>query len=135
MEGSVLRSLVKMLPGLPPGSLRCYPESILLGASAMREPYLLTFSAFALWGFVNLFHRAPEEHQDRTHSERLDLACAWLAGHVACFTGRCFGDDCHFCWVDILCQRASQISWKVIVAIAVVFILGLFILSSPESLR
>src|SRR5215471_48888 len=34
-----------------------FPESILLGASAMREPYLLTFSAFALWGFVNLFHR------------------------------------------------------------------------------
>ncbi|MEO8358187.1 MAG: hypothetical protein ABI621_19960, partial [Chloroflexota bacterium] len=29
-----------------------YPESILLGASAMREPYLLTCSAFALWGFV-----------------------------------------------------------------------------------
>src|ERR1051325_10055178 len=32
-----------------------YPESVLLGASAMREPYLLTFSAFALWGFVNSF--------------------------------------------------------------------------------
>src|SRR5688572_22075654 len=30
-----------------------YPESILLGASGMREPYLLTFSALALWGFVN----------------------------------------------------------------------------------
>jgi hypothetical protein len=29
-----------------------YPESILLGGSAMREPYLMTFSAFALWGFV-----------------------------------------------------------------------------------
>src|SRR5678816_2840290 len=30
-----------------------YPESILLGASIMREPYLLTFSAMALYGFVN----------------------------------------------------------------------------------
>src|SRR5258706_5896396 len=29
-----------------------YPESILLGASIMREPYLLTFSAMALWGFL-----------------------------------------------------------------------------------
>jgi hypothetical protein len=29
-----------------------YPESILLGASIMREPYLMTFSAVALWGFV-----------------------------------------------------------------------------------
>ena len=35
-----------------------YPESILLGASAMREPYLLTFSAFALWGFVEWQYRA-----------------------------------------------------------------------------
>ena len=30
-----------------------FPESILLGAAAMREPYILTFSAFALWGFVS----------------------------------------------------------------------------------
>jgi len=30
-----------------------YPESILLGASAMREPYLLTFSALAFYGFVS----------------------------------------------------------------------------------
>ena len=29
-----------------------YPESILLGSSAMREPYLLTFSAMSFWGFV-----------------------------------------------------------------------------------
>ena len=35
-----------------------YPESVLLGSSAMREPYLLTFSALALCGFVDLFHRA-----------------------------------------------------------------------------
>jgi hypothetical protein len=26
-----------------------YPDSILLGASAMREPYLLTFTTFVLW--------------------------------------------------------------------------------------
>ena len=31
-----------------------YPESVLLGGSAMREPYLMAFSAFALWGFVEL---------------------------------------------------------------------------------
>src|SRR4030095_491066 len=41
-----------------------YPESILLGASAMREPYLLTFSAIALWGFVMIFYRPPEEQRD-----------------------------------------------------------------------
>jgi hypothetical protein len=30
-----------------------YPESILLGGAAMREPYLITFSVVALWGFVD----------------------------------------------------------------------------------
>jgi len=30
-----------------------YPESVLLGGAAMREPYLMAFSAFALWGFVS----------------------------------------------------------------------------------
>ena len=29
-----------------------YPESLLLGGAAMREPYLITFGAISLWGFV-----------------------------------------------------------------------------------
>jgi hypothetical protein len=30
-----------------------YPESLLLGGAAMREPYLITFAAMSLWGFVD----------------------------------------------------------------------------------
>ena len=30
-----------------------YPESLLLGGAAMREPYLITFSAISLWGYVD----------------------------------------------------------------------------------
>lgn len=30
-----------------------YPESLLLGGAAMREPYLITFGAISLWGFVD----------------------------------------------------------------------------------
>jgi len=30
-----------------------YPESLLLGGAAMREPYLITFGAMSLWGFVD----------------------------------------------------------------------------------
>ena len=33
--------------------LALYPESLLLGSAAMREPYLITFSALVLWGFVD----------------------------------------------------------------------------------
>ena len=30
-----------------------YPESLLLGGAAMREPYLITFEIISLWGFVD----------------------------------------------------------------------------------
>jgi hypothetical protein len=30
-----------------------YPESLLLGGAAMREPYLITFGAVSMWGFVD----------------------------------------------------------------------------------
>lgn len=30
-----------------------YPESLILGGAAMREPYLITFGAITLWGFVS----------------------------------------------------------------------------------
>jgi hypothetical protein len=33
--------------------LALYPESLFLGGAAMREPYLITFGAISLWGFIN----------------------------------------------------------------------------------
>ena len=33
--------------------LALYPESLLLGGAAMREPYLITFGAICLWGYVD----------------------------------------------------------------------------------
>lgn len=43
-----------------------YPESVLLGSSAMREPYLLTFSAMALYGFVMLFLATKSSQRERS---------------------------------------------------------------------
>jgi len=37
---------------LSAGIFALYPESVLLGSSAMREPYLLTGSALLFWGFA-----------------------------------------------------------------------------------
>jgi len=108
-----------------------YPESILLGASAMREPYLLTFSALALWGFVNLFHRS-ETGEPPVENRRggwiwlglgllgmLLVSPAVALVSIIIFAG----------WV-FFTNEGRQISWKAIVAVALVFILGLFILSA-----
>jgi hypothetical protein len=108
-----------------------YPESILLGASAMREPYLLTFSAFALWGFVILFHRsemgeAPVENR-RSGWIWLGLGLLGMllvSPAVALVTIVIFAG-----WVYFTNEK-REISWAVILAVAAVFILGLFILSA-----
>jgi hypothetical protein len=108
-----------------------YPESILLGASAMREPYLLTFSAFALWGFVILFHRSEMGGSPVENSRSgwiwlglgllgmLLVSPAVALVTIIIFTG----------WVYFT-NEGREISWKAILAVALVFILGLFILSA-----
>jgi len=112
-----------------------YPESILLGASAMREPYLLTFSAFALWGFVNYFGvQGLIPATDGWPSDTRVNAFLWLglgllgmllvSPVVALVTIVIFAG-----WIFFANER-RQISWKVIAAIAAVFILGLFLLSA-----
>src|SRR5687767_12363706 len=52
-----------------------YPESILLGAYGMREPYLLTFSAFALWGFVEWQYRPV---RPETLAQRIQNGWIWF---------------------------------------------------------
>lgn len=108
-----------------------YPESILLGASAMREPYLLTFSAFALWGFVEWQYR---EVQRETLVERIRNGWIWfglglfgmllVSPVVALVTIIIFGG-----WI-FFTNEGREISWKGILAVIVLFLLGLFLLSA-----
>lgn len=111
-----------------------YPESILLGASAMREPYLLTFSAFALWGFVNIGVQEPVPAGDSKLSASKINASVWLgvgllgmllvSPVVALVTIIILAG-----WIYFTSER-GEISWKGILVVAAVFILSLFILSS-----
>jgi hypothetical protein len=108
-----------------------YPESILLGASAMREPYLLTFSAFALWGFVVLFHRSETSGLpvENSRSGWIWLGLGLLgmllvSPAVALVTIIIFAGWIYFT------NEGREISWKGIFAIAVIFMLGLFFLSA-----
>jgi hypothetical protein len=111
-----------------------YPESILLGASAMREPYLLTCSALALWGFVNFGVQELAPALDSKLSDSKTKPFFWLglgllgmllvSPVVALVTIIIFAG-----WVYFT-NEGREISWKGILAVAAVFILGLFILSS-----
>jgi hypothetical protein len=120
-----------------------YPESILLGASPMREPYLLTFSAVALYGFVfGLRERrrgavailAPENYASKLADSRV-TARIWLAlallgmllvsPAVALVTLIIFAG-----WMWFTTSERGEISWKAVVVFAVIFILGLFFLSA-----
>ncbi|HEY6074254.1 MAG TPA: glycosyltransferase family 39 protein, partial [Anaerolineales bacterium] len=99
-----------------------YPESVLLGGSAMREPYLMGLSAFALWGFVD-WH----ELGHRRGWAWIGVALAGMllvSPAVAIVTLLILGG-----WFYFSGERRS-LPWWVVAAAAAVFILGLFVLSS-----
>ncbi len=110
-----------------------YPESILLGGSAMREPYLITLSAIALWGLVfGVQKSAPVSDgkpSDSKMAPRIALGLSLLgmlllSPAVAVFTLILFAG-----WMFFSRERAN-ISWKPIIIFALVFLVGLFALSS-----
>ncbi|GAB4567988.1 MAG: hypothetical protein Fur0017_09970 [Anaerolineales bacterium] len=99
-----------------------YPESILLGGVAMREPYLLAFSAFCLWGFIGW------------NINREKKSLIWLAlgivgmllvsPSIALVTLVIFGGWLYFF------NEHGHFPWWAAVVLGVVFIAGLFLLSS-----
>ena len=126
-----------------------YPESILLGASAMREPYLLTFSAMAFWGFVewngaHLHSPAPasgagvrQVQVSSTHSASLRVplsASIWLGigllGMLLVSPAIVLATLIIFAgWMFFTSER-GDISWKTIAIFVAIFVIGLFILSA-----
>ena len=106
-----------------------YPESILLGGSAMREPYLMAFSAFALWGFVNWIGSQEISGQPNNRKPLVWLMLGivgmlMVSPVVALATLVIFAG-----WVYFGSQR-GLISWWIAAGIIFVFITGIFILSS-----
>lgn len=104
-----------------------YPESVLLGGSAMREPYLMAFSAFTLWGFIAITD-APRE--DVAHRRGIFWLAAGVAGMlavspiIALATLAILGG-----WIYFDRAGKSIPLWSIASAI-LIFILGLFVLSS-----
>jgi len=109
-----------------------YPESILLGGSAMREPYLMTLSAIAFWGFVEwrsfgvvgAGSPRPVPTSAIVSLGLSILGMLLLSPVVALFTLVIFAG-----WMFFSNERVN-ISWKSILIFAIVFLIGLFTLSS-----
>lgn len=112
--------------------LALFPENILLATSPMREPFLLAFSGFALWGFCGV----KEFILSRSNNKLLDSkhSILWLlvgivgmllvSPSIALVTLIILAG-----WYYLEHGRA-QISWWMILTIFIVFLFGLFILSS-----
>lgn len=105
-----------------------YPESLLLGGSSMREPYLMTFSAFTLWGFVSWGLGEQKKPFYRRHS------ILWfglgIAGMLLVSPGVALATLLLFAgWIFFTSER-GRLSWWGVSAISVVFVAGLFVLAS-----
>ncbi|HEY5902427.1 MAG TPA: hypothetical protein VIU39_07735, partial [Anaerolineales bacterium] len=99
-----------------------YPESVLLGGSAMREPYLMAFSALALWGFV-AWHTL-EERRGWIWIGAALAGMLLVSPAVALVTLLLLGG-----WLFFSGGR-GRIPWWAVLAALVIFIGGLFLLSS-----
>lgn len=110
-----------------------YPESILLGAYAMREPYILTFSSFALWGFSNfgVQELAPASNGKTFDSKK--NAYFWLGlgivGMMFVSTPAALITVVIFAGWLFFAHEKRQLSWFIMILIAAVFIFGLVFLS------
>ncbi len=98
-----------------------YPESLFLGGAAMREPYLITFGAMTLWGLVDW-----QFHHSRTAYPWLSLGLVGMllvSPGVALITLIILAG---WWWIT---REDSRFSWVSFFAIALVFIVGLTLLT------
>lgn len=102
--------------------LALFPENILLAGSPMREPYLLAFSGFAVWGFISW-----QNNKDKKQLLWLALGIAGMllvSPSIALVTLLILAG-----WYYFESGR-GQISWWMILVTFSIFLFGLFILSS-----
>jgi hypothetical protein len=99
-----------------------YPESILLGGAAMREPYLMTFSAFSLWGFASWL---------KTHAKSSWIWLgAGIAGMLLVSPGVAVATLVLLAGCIYFRSERGRLSWWIVAVIAIAFVISLFILSS-----
>lgn len=101
--------------------LAIYPENLLLGGAAMREPYLITFCALAFWGFVDW---------QFNHSHRAFLWLGFgLAGMLLVSPVVALVMLVILAGWWWMAREHSRLSWIWFFVIALVFVAGLFLLA------
>ena len=99
-----------------------YPEGILQGSSQMREPFLITFIALALWGFLDW--------------QRNDSRLAWWWLGAGMLGMLLFSPAIALATLIVLggiwwfSRESTSMSWKAISIGAILFIAGIFLLSA-----
>ena len=99
-----------------------YPESVLLGGVPMREPYLLAFSAFCLWGFLSW--NIGRDKKSLTWLALGVLGMLLVSPSIALVTLVILGG-----WMYFSSER-GRFPWWGAVILGVVFVAGLFLLSA-----
>jgi len=102
-----------------------YPESLLLGGAAMREPYLITFGAMSLWGFVDWQYNHSGRRFSRTSLIWLGFGLAGMllvSPVVAVVT---LGILAGWWW---MAREHGRLSWMAFFVAILVLLSGLFLL-------
>ena len=117
-----------------------YPESILLGASAMREPYLMTFNAMAFYGFVNsgVGSGRPELAPAASVDSKLSDSKVWtrvllsigLLGMLLISPAIALATLIIFAGWMFFTSEKGNISWRTILIFGIIFLAGLLFLSA-----
>jgi len=98
-----------------------YPETVQLGSSQMREPFLIAFIALAFWGVVDW------------QSNHRKLAWLWigigLAGMLAFSPGVALAALLVLAGWFVLDRRGRTVSWKVLLVVGIVFLAALALFS------
>ena len=103
-----------------------YPESILVGSSQMREPFLITFVALALWAFL-LWQK---DHSSRPAQLGLGIA---FVGMLLISPAIAFISVILLSLYALIQNEKSRISLKQVTLFVLLFVISLFLLSSALS--
>lgn len=105
--------------------LAVYPESILLGSSQMREPFLIAFISMTMWGFVDWL----KEH----HRTGWAWFAAGVMGLLLFSPGIALLALVVFAGWFWFSGEHRRISWWLPAIVGIVFIFGIFLVSSVLS--